>query len=236
MKPSAPLACLSRPFTCTSLGTRLGVWTCGRWTPAEPFWSCSSGWSETSNGIPPVERLDVGRKRKESRRRSQGSVESRPQRIALSTSRGSLHRRPPRAVVPSSSSSGILRRIASHCSSVRSIDHGTNTSPRRWKAPWPDWYARLGERFQARPLASNPEEWAHYHTMYRQLRESAARGERPRAPSQTTRSGAERLPNLPQPSTCRLEPAWGRSKAGGVWPPFTPGRGREREHSGPQFP
>lgn len=33
------------------------------------------------------------------------------------------------------------------------------------------WYASSSETTHAR-LASNPEEWAHYHTMYRQLRES----------------------------------------------------------------
>jgi hypothetical protein len=33
------------------------------------------------------------------------------------------------------------------------------------------WYASASEATHAR-LASNPEEWAHYHTMYRQIRES----------------------------------------------------------------
>jgi hypothetical protein len=33
------------------------------------------------------------------------------------------------------------------------------------------WYASASDSTHAR-LASNPEEWAHYHTMYRQLRES----------------------------------------------------------------
>lgn len=33
------------------------------------------------------------------------------------------------------------------------------------------WYASSSDKTHAR-LASNPEEWAHYHTMYRQLRES----------------------------------------------------------------
>src|SRR5580704_16679247 len=59
--------------------------------------------------------------------------------MPLSTSRGSRHGRPPRSVVPCRSGSGTLPRTASHCSSVRSIDQGTNTFSARWKEAPRTW-------------------------------------------------------------------------------------------------
>ena len=53
--------------------------------------------------------------------------------MPCNTSRGSRHGRPPRSVVPLRSGPGTNLLIASYCSSVRSIDEGTNTSATQWK-------------------------------------------------------------------------------------------------------